>query len=141
MLADMYESLLARVDDDLDVNISLDKRKDHGWSPYFGFALEEDWKDKPGCNACPVQDPAYNALRGEIVRVMVLMTRLSQRRFLMTTLSGFLYFWIVIIWLKTRGDGFMYFGILQPRRRSRPKARVPAAPIVIGTGVLDIYTE
>ncbi|NMA34834.1 MAG: hypothetical protein GX940_09865 [Clostridiaceae bacterium] len=46
MLADMYESLLARVDDDLDVNISLDKRKDHGWSPYFGFALEEDWKDK-----------------------------------------------------------------------------------------------
>lgn len=45
-LKDMYEYLLTLVDDDLNVNIRLDKRKSHGWSPYFGFALEEDWKDK-----------------------------------------------------------------------------------------------
>jgi len=46
LLRDMYESLLALVDDDLNVNINLDKRKAFGWSPYFGFALEEDWKEK-----------------------------------------------------------------------------------------------
>lgn len=46
LLKEMYESLLARVDDDLNANISLDKRKNFGWSPYFGFALEEDWKSK-----------------------------------------------------------------------------------------------
>lgn len=46
LLKNMSESLLALVDDDLNVNINLDKRKDHGWSPYFGFALEEDWKEK-----------------------------------------------------------------------------------------------
>jgi len=42
----MYESLLALVDDDLNVNINLNRRKDHGWGPYFGFALEENWKEK-----------------------------------------------------------------------------------------------
>ncbi|HHY82096.1 MAG TPA: hypothetical protein GX505_05375 [Clostridiales bacterium] len=46
LLKDIYETLLALVDDDLNVKINFDKRIDYGWSPYFGFALEEDWKDK-----------------------------------------------------------------------------------------------
>lgn len=46
LLKDMYKSLLALIDDDLNINIALKKRNNYGWSPYFGFALEKDWKEK-----------------------------------------------------------------------------------------------
>jgi hypothetical protein len=39
-----YEYLFSLIDDNLIININ--KPKDNGWSPYFGFALEEDWKTK-----------------------------------------------------------------------------------------------
>lgn len=41
-----YESLLGLIDDDLNVNLDVDKKSAFGWSPYFGYALEEDWKKK-----------------------------------------------------------------------------------------------
>jgi hypothetical protein len=44
VLKTKYEYLLSLIDDNLVINI--DKPKDNGWSPYFGFALEEDWKTK-----------------------------------------------------------------------------------------------
>lgn len=45
-LKDKYESLLGLIDDDLNVNLDVDKKSAFGWSPYFGYALEEDWKKK-----------------------------------------------------------------------------------------------
>ena len=45
ILKNKYDFMLSLIDSDLNVNIAVDKRKAHGWSPYFGFALEEDWKD------------------------------------------------------------------------------------------------
>ena len=37
-----YEYMLSALD--LDVNININKHQARNWSPYFGFALEEDWK-------------------------------------------------------------------------------------------------
>lgn len=45
-LSSKYESLPMLIDDNLNVHINVDKRRGHGWSPYFGIALEEDWKEK-----------------------------------------------------------------------------------------------
>lgn len=44
LLKNKYDFMLNLIDDNLNVNIKIDKNKSHGWSPYFGFALEEDWK-------------------------------------------------------------------------------------------------
>ena len=45
LLRNKYDYLISLVDDNLDIkNINADKYKSHGWSPYFGIALEEDWK-------------------------------------------------------------------------------------------------
>lgn len=44
-LKSKYEYLLSLIDDNLNINLHVDKRKDYSWSPYFGFALEEDWKE------------------------------------------------------------------------------------------------
>ena len=47
LLSNKFDYLLSLIDDDLTIkNINVDKRKSHGWSPYFGIALEEDWKEK-----------------------------------------------------------------------------------------------
>lgn len=47
LLSNKYDFLLSLIDDDLEIkNINVNKRKSHGWSPYFGIALEEDWKEK-----------------------------------------------------------------------------------------------
>lgn len=40
-----YEYLLSLVNSDLSLNLSIDKKKQFGWSPYFGFALSENWKE------------------------------------------------------------------------------------------------
>ena len=45
ILKNKYEYMLSLIDSNINVNINVDKRKSHEWSPYFGFALEEDWKD------------------------------------------------------------------------------------------------
>lgn len=45
-LKNKYESMLKLVDDNLNVNINVNKHSGHGWSPYFGIALEEDWNEK-----------------------------------------------------------------------------------------------
>lgn len=38
------EYLLSRIDADMNVNIDLNKRYVTAWSPYFGYALEENWR-------------------------------------------------------------------------------------------------
>lgn len=43
-LKNKYEYMLSLVENDLKVNMEVNKRKRNGWSPYLGFALEEDWK-------------------------------------------------------------------------------------------------
>jgi hypothetical protein len=44
LLKDKYESLPTFIDENLNLNININKHSGHGWSPYFGIALEEDWK-------------------------------------------------------------------------------------------------
>ena len=44
-LKNKYERLLSLIDDDLNVDINIDRCRGRGWSPYFGFALEENWKN------------------------------------------------------------------------------------------------
>lgn len=40
-----YDALLAAVASDLSFGFPVDKKKEFGWSPYFGYALSEQWKD------------------------------------------------------------------------------------------------
>jgi hypothetical protein len=40
-----YDELLASVNLDLSFNFSFDKKKEFSWSPYFGYALSENWKE------------------------------------------------------------------------------------------------
>lgn len=44
ILKSKYEYLLSLIDDNLNVDLYVDKRESRNWSPYFGFALEEDWR-------------------------------------------------------------------------------------------------
>jgi hypothetical protein len=46
VLKNMYEVLIAFIDDNLDINFRVNKNEGYGWSPYFGFALEKNWKTK-----------------------------------------------------------------------------------------------
>ena len=39
-----YEELLSAIHSDLSFDFSVDKKKEFGWSPYFGYALSENWK-------------------------------------------------------------------------------------------------
>ena len=39
-----YDYMLSAIDADLNVNIDVNKHQSRNWSPYFGYALEEDWK-------------------------------------------------------------------------------------------------
>jgi len=41
-----YDELLSLVDENLYLNIAVDKRKDFKWGPYYGFAIEENWKNE-----------------------------------------------------------------------------------------------
>jgi len=41
-----YEMLLSLIDNNLMLNIDVKNKYAIEWSPYFGFALEEDWKSK-----------------------------------------------------------------------------------------------
>jgi hypothetical protein len=42
-----YKNILALIDENLNININFSKHKnENSWSPYFGIALEEDWKTK-----------------------------------------------------------------------------------------------
>ena len=43
LLKKQYKYLISLVKDNLKINLS--KKPDKGWSPYFGFSLEEDWKN------------------------------------------------------------------------------------------------
>lgn len=40
-----YDALLATVHSDLSFDFAVDKKKEFGWSPYFGYALSESWRD------------------------------------------------------------------------------------------------
>lgn len=44
ILKNKYDHILSLIDDNLNIDLYVDKQKSFGWSPYFGFALEEDWK-------------------------------------------------------------------------------------------------
>jgi len=46
VLKNQYNSLLMLIDENFNVNIDEAKQKNYGWSPYFGFALEENWKSE-----------------------------------------------------------------------------------------------
>lgn len=41
-----YKNMLSLINDNLNMNIKPDRCSSHYWSPYFGIALEEDWKSK-----------------------------------------------------------------------------------------------
>lgn len=45
-LCDRYERMLSAVDDSLNINLPVNKNASRNWNPYFGFALEEDWRTK-----------------------------------------------------------------------------------------------
>ncbi|MDR0442733.1 MAG: hypothetical protein LBH44_04920 [Treponema sp.] len=45
LLKNKYKYLLSLIGDDLTINYNI-KPQERNWSPYFGFALEEDWKTK-----------------------------------------------------------------------------------------------
>ena len=45
-LKSTYAHVLSLVDDSLDTMIYNDRHKDYGWSPYFGIALEENWRER-----------------------------------------------------------------------------------------------
>jgi hypothetical protein len=44
-LKNKYEYLISLVDENLNINYKVAPRERY-WSPYGGFALEEDWKTK-----------------------------------------------------------------------------------------------
>lgn len=46
VLENKYEYMLSLINDNMNVNIEVNKKSAYGWSPYFGFALEENWKTK-----------------------------------------------------------------------------------------------
>jgi hypothetical protein len=47
VLKNEYESMLTMIDDNLNFKFNFSKKqKEKEWSPYFGIALEEDWKTK-----------------------------------------------------------------------------------------------
>lgn len=45
-LKNEYEMLVSMISNDLTINIDVKNKYALEWSPYFGFALEEDWKSK-----------------------------------------------------------------------------------------------
>ena len=46
VLKSKYNHVLSLVDNSLNTMMSVNRRRDHDWSPYFGFALEETWRNK-----------------------------------------------------------------------------------------------
>ena len=45
LLKNQYKYMLSLIDENLNFNIGANKFTNKDWSPYFGFALEEDWKN------------------------------------------------------------------------------------------------
>lgn len=43
-LKSKYDHLLSLIDDNLHMNLCIREYNSRNWSPYFGFALEENWK-------------------------------------------------------------------------------------------------
>lgn len=46
-LSKEYESLLTKIDDNINLNFNFSNHKvENSWGPYYGISLEEDWKKK-----------------------------------------------------------------------------------------------